>query len=810
MAPEGEAAPRFEAALESPNPYIRLAAAEELALPLLRQKTAAEAFLEGRYKAGSKAPVPLRPLIAAALYGLDRWGEIPALHGPEGGEIPAGRAGGTGATADGGPLRETMASWDRALLLMARLRAGEAAPAKDTGAGVEEAAGGKAALPGAVLPGAAFRVAALPEAAGVPARLNSQVWAHFLRPVGPQKTGLSAPIFAPPGQKFRSYPLRGPKPLRGFGFGLAEFCFAKLRTWVRGAGFALGVSRSETPGNALRGAGKGRLPGNPPAAVDGTAGAGREALFAYLFDASPGPALVWIAGELQYRPGILSEAQASALEGRLATARSSFRQGLDLFRPALEEEPGLFLQYPALIDDLGRCFQFGSPGTEGLELFLEWERRAPSPSLRYRLLYHAGRIARARGLYGRGAGIFEEALARAPDKSQEDSCIWYILDALLRDGELSGAELLDLVKTWAPRWNDPSYFSDILDRIAQRLAASGQWRRFPEFLALLEQDGDPLSNAKYAYISGRALMLGLIPPENGAEGENGARRFFRAAYNTGARALYYRALAARFLGEPFLPPEEEAPAGGRGFPQSGGLDFLRGFFTEGAAGFAAPYVEALAGELGLEELRALAEAMEKAGAYPEQIRLVSAYMGRGDYSFRRRDLELLSPRPFRELIEGRAGEAGLAAELFYGLIRTESAFQPEIASRVGALGLTQLMPATAADMAGRIKRQGGPDYTGNLDLGDPEINTAIGAYYLNYLQDLLDHPLLSILAYNGGLSRVRRWRRAQPALPGDLFLETVEYPETREYGRKVISAAALYGYLYYGVNPPPLLADICK
>jgi soluble lytic murein transglycosylase len=547
-----------------------------------------------------------------------------------------------------------------------------------------------------------------------------------------------------------------------------------------------------------------------PAADSGDPPAAWEALLSYLFEASPGPAFNWLAEELRRRPGLLSGPQESALEGRLAAARSSFPQGLTLFRPVLEEEPELFFKYPALISDLGRCFQFGSSGAEGLDLFLEWDRRAPSGSPRYQFLYYAGRIARARGLYAQAAGIFERALAFAPGGEQEDACIWYILDAGLQDEDrkFSGAGLLNLVKTWMPRWRDPAYFSDILDRISQRLASSGQWSRFPEFLALLEQGGDPLSRARYAYISGRALAMGLIP-RRGGETEAQIRRFFRAAYDGGVRALYYRAMSARFLGEPFLPPEEENLSG-EDFPHREEMDFLLGFFREGVPGAAERPLEALAGGLNVEELRALAEAQEKAGAYPGQIRLVSSYLAREDYKFRRRDLELLSPRPFRELIEARAREAGLALELFYGLIRTESAFQPEIASRAGAVGLTQLMPATAEDMAGRIKRRGGPDYTGNPDLGDPEINAAIGAYYLNYLQDLLDHPLLALLAYNGGLSRVRRWRRAQAALPGDLFLETVEYPETREYGRKVISAAALYGYLYYGVNPPPILADICK
>jgi soluble lytic murein transglycosylase len=684
---EEKAVPYFETALKSSNPYIQLAAAEELILPLLRRKAEAEAFLKRNYRAGAgnKTPgYPLRPLIAAALYSLDRWEEIPALYGPDQGqpgEIPG--AGGTGLFQGAAPLRGAVDSWDRAFFLMARL---------------------------------------------------------------------------------------------------------------------LAAGTTESPAISV-----GQSPGNPPAA--GTA------LLSYLFEVPPGPPLNWIAEELRRcRPGMLSEARESALEGRLATAQSAFPRGLALFRPALEEEPGLFSQYPALIDDLGRCFQFGSAETEGLELFLEWERQASSPFLRYRLLYYAGRIARARGLYREGAGIFGRALVLAPEEKQQDACVWYIMDTILRDEgrKLSAAELLDLVKTWMPRWNDPPYFSDILDRIAQRLASSGQWGRFPEFLALLEQGGDSLSIARYANISGRALGAGLIPPENGMEPEEGARRFFRAAYDTGTGALYYRAMAAYFLGEPFLPPEEKDRPKGQGFPHQGELDFLRGFFEEGVPGAAEPYVEALAGGLSIEELRDLAEAMEKAEAYPQQIKLVSAYLARKDYDFRRRDLELLYPRPFKKLIETQAGETGLAPELFYGLIRTESAFQPEIVSRAGAVGLTQLMPATAVDMAGRMKRRGGLDYTENLNLGDPEANAAIGAYYLNYLQGLLDHPLLGILAYNGGLSRVRRWRRSQSTLPGDLFLETVEYPETREYGRRVISAAVIYGYLYYGVNPPSILADICK
>jgi soluble lytic murein transglycosylase len=242
------------------------------------------------------------------------------------------------------------------------------------------------------------------------------------------------------------------------------------------------------------------------------------------------------------------------------------------------------------------------------------------------------------------------------------------------------------------------------------------------------------------------------------------------------------------------------------------MEFLLGFFEYGAAPFAFPHIEALEKGLSLSELRSLAKALEKAELYPEAVRLIASCMEREDYEPTRADWEIYYPRPFQKLIEENADGAGLGRETLFGLVRTESAFQPDVVSRAGAVGLTQLMPSTAADMAGRIKARGGPDYTGEggPDLRDPAVNVRIGAVYLSYLTDRLESPFLALLGYNGGMNRVRRWRGGKPDLPGDLFLETVEYPETREYGRKVLSAALIYGYLYYDLKMEPFFSDMFK
>jgi soluble lytic murein transglycosylase len=110
------------------------------------------------------------------------------------------------------------------------------------------------------------------------------------------------------------------------------------------------------------------------------------------------------------------------------------------------------------------------------------------------------------------------------------------------------------------------------------------------------------------------------------------------------------------------------------------------------------------------------------------------------------------------------------------------------------------MPTTAKEMTALIRRRGGPDYAtpenDEIDLTDPAVNIHIGTYYLNYLMERFNNTLLSLLAYNGGMNRIRRWYAAD-TMPPDLFLETISIHEIREYGRKVAAAAAVYEKLYY-------------
>jgi soluble lytic murein transglycosylase len=529
----------------------------------------------------------------------------------------------------------------------------------------------------------------------------------------------------------------------------------------------------------------------------------------------------WALGALGERLAELAgPALAEAATGRLSLRGFAYGDALAHFRRALAEDEALFFRHPPLLGDLGRAFVFADPQAEGLALFLDWNRRIREgefdgkgleiAEIRYYIIYYIARMQRSLGRFAEASDSFAQALDFAPDPAQADACIWYILSISLQERPRETASLLG---RYMPRWNQDSYFADILDRLARYLVAERRWNSLAEVFSLIQNRSDGNSIAKYAYILGSAIAQGLPPP--GPALERPPEELFRIALEQGNASFYYRGLAASRLGEnAALVPEGKAPpeelrAGERRAPEDD-MEFFLGFFRHGAAGLAFGCIARDADRLGSNELRTLAAAFAEAGRWEESIRTVAWYAEREGHKMTRQDLELYYPRAFAEPVEAAAEEEGLPRELLFGLLRTESAFSPGIRSHAGAVGLAQLMAATAADMAERIRRRGGPDYaaTGGPDLEDPETNIRLGAAYLRYLMDRTESPLMALLAYNGGIGRLRRWRNAEPALAGDLFLETVEYNETREYGRKVLAGAAAYGYLYYGMTMEAVFADI--
>ena len=103
----------------------------------------------------------------------------------------------------------------------------------------------------------------------------------------------------------------------------------------------------------------------------------------------------------------------------------------------------------------------------------------------------------------------------------------------------------------------------------------------------------------------------------------------------------------------------------------------------------------------------------------------------------------------------------LPPELILGVIFTESSFDIDAESEVGAVGLMQLMPATASQLAAELELE----WKGRQLLTDPEVNILLGSFYLRKLIHRFDDLDAALAAYNMGPNRLRWVLRTHGRLP---------------------------------------------
>ncbi len=141
----------------------------------------------------------------------------------------------------------------------------------------------------------------------------------------------------------------------------------------------------------------------------------------------------------------------------------------------------------------------------------------------------------------------------------------------------------------------------------------------------------------------------------------------------------------------------------------------------------------------------------------------------------------------------RGKEFGIDPALLRGLVRQESLFEPRARSRAGALGLTQLTPATAKSLSRSVLRA---RYR-QAFLYDPGVNARLGAAYLKRLLDRFGGKIVyALAAYNGGPTRMARVLKENSSRDDDEVFESHPAYETRDYVRRVMLYAESYRELY--------------
>ena len=141
-----------------------------------------------------------------------------------------------------------------------------------------------------------------------------------------------------------------------------------------------------------------------------------------------------------------------------------------------------------------------------------------------------------------------------------------------------------------------------------------------------------------------------------------------------------------------------------------------------------------------------------------------------------RDLQTAS---FVAELEAAGATAGVPATLLAAVAKQESRFSPGVSSGAGAVGLLQLMPATAAELAGM-------PLTADA-LTDPARNAQLGAVYLKQLLGQWQgNPVLMAASYNAGPGATAGWVTPLLQQAPELWIEAIPYPETRLYVKKVL------------------------
>ena len=160
-------------------------------------------------------------------------------------------------------------------------------------------------------------------------------------------------------------------------------------------------------------------------------------------------------------------------------------------------------------------------------------------------------------------------------------------------------------------------------------------------------------------------------------------------------------------------------------------------------------------------------------------------------------LEGAYPAAYADQVAASAARAGVDPYLLLAVARRESLFRPDTRSAAGAVGLMQLLPATARRAAIVLARPTPTD----ADMADPRTAIDLGAWYLSELLGRFGDAAVAAAAYNAGPRVAAPWAVRGAGQPLDRWVEEIPYRETRTYVKVVLGAWSAYRLLAGGSAP---------
>ncbi|WP_232614467.1 murein transglycosylase [Photobacterium carnosum] len=156
-------------------------------------------------------------------------------------------------------------------------------------------------------------------------------------------------------------------------------------------------------------------------------------------------------------------------------------------------------------------------------------------------------------------------------------------------------------------------------------------------------------------------------------------------------------------------------------------------------------------------------------------------------------MTLRFPLAHKWLFDFFGKQRNIPTSTMMALARQESALNIHARSHVGASGLMQLMPATAAETAKKLDYK----YKGKQSLFNPSVNIRLGSAYLEMmLKRNDDNRIYAFASYNAGPGRVSQWKKVTDGkLDVYAFIEQIPFNETRGYVQNVLMFDIYYNEL---------------
>ena len=507
-----------------------------------------------------------------------------------------------------------------------------------------------------------------------------------------------------------------------------------------------------------------------------------------------------------YEPSVDPELpEAIAVQFRITLYKRNYLLGYENASQIFSYfESGELEPVSMLASDIGKAYLYGSEQIIKDARFLNKQaEQYKGTQAEFYFWFYAARLFDGGNLYNtQASNCYENAIAATDDPSKKDNALWYLIKTKLK---ISLDKTLDSMDEYARLWSDPEYFDDIFDSLIPSLIVNGKWSTFKDLIDKLDGYISNEIMSQLCYLYGRFIECGYVDlPEENRTAE--AQTYYTKALQSGT-AVYYKLLAAYRLGlsgtgleqvicggpQSKVLEETESPADNLlcGYATFGYSDKIynnwQDLYKNGATAQAGFYLAGFLNKCAAED-----------DSYYVKALRIAARAGNMEHpALTEEQLQTIYPQNYSKLVDTYAKKYDINTSVIYALIRSESFFDKEVVSSAGAIGLTQLMSPTAEEIAQKLRVK---EYT----LTDPETNINFGTYYLSELIRRGDGSLLrAFFSYNAGFRKVTTWLNSSMMefgktgnLDMDLFLETIPVSETREYGRKLVSATIMYEYLY--------------